>query len=97
MARAYLADIDRRAPVWSTVIFSVFAGFGWLYFLEKIPNPSDMVNNIQTMNLVSAGTYFDIGYGEGGWMWFWFRPVTLGMIIFFVYTLFSYESETQQE
>ena len=84
MARAYLADIDRRAPALATVFLSVFSGFGWRYFLEKMPDFSNINNHIQTLDLVFTTTYFDIGYGEGTWIWFWFRPVTIGLIIFFV-------------
>ena len=88
MAKAYLNDVDKRAPMLATVFFSVFSGFGWLYFLQKrlsIPDPAEYFHILGMSNDVS---YWDIGFGQGPWIWFWFRPMTLAFTLFFVLLYF---------
>ena len=84
MAKAYLSDLNPRLPVISTIFWSLFSGFGWLYFLmQKLENanPSDYLALLGAANNKS---YWDIGYGQGPWIWLWFRPLTLGVTGLFI-------------
>lgn len=83
MAKAYLKDVDRRAPVLATVFFSVFAGFGWLYFLQERLITTDPSAYYSLLSDAFNRSYFDVGYAQG-WIWFWFRPITLGLTLFFI-------------
>jgi len=84
MAKAYLSDVDRRAHLLATVFFSVFSGFGWLYFMQEKLNIPDPAKHFDILRMSNNVSYWDIGYGQGPWLWFWFRPLTLGFTIFFV-------------
>ena len=42
MAKVYLHDIDRRAPILSTIFFFVFSGFGWFFFIQKVLGTSNV-------------------------------------------------------
>ena len=90
MAKSYLHDIDRRAPLLATIFFSVFSGFGWLYFIHTpdqsehyydLPDQSEHYKLLYRSYLASDS---DIGNGRGPSIWFWFRPLTVGFTIFFV-------------
>jgi len=84
MAKAYLSDLNPKLPIISTIFWSLFSGFGWLYFLTlklENPNPSDYLDLFGTANNKS---YWDIGYGQGPWIWLWFRPLTLGVTGLFI-------------
>lgn len=84
MAKAYLKDIHKGAPILATVFFSVFSGFGWLYFLgQKIITP-DPAKHFSLLGTASNVSYWDIGYGQGPWIWLWFRPMTIAFTLFFV-------------
>ena len=80
MARAYLKDVDRRAPILATVFFSVFSGFGWLHFLGEKLTTLDPGKHLDILRASNDASYWDIGYGQGPWIWLWFRPLTLGVI-----------------
>jgi hypothetical protein len=84
MAKSYLRDIDRRAPLLATVFFSVFSGFGWLYFIQYISDTPDLSDHFIPLYKSSAASNYDIGNGQGTGIWLWFRPLTVGFTIFFV-------------
>jgi hypothetical protein len=84
MAKSYLRDIDRRAPLLATVFFSVFSGFGWLYLIQNISDTADLSEHFDLLYRSYAASDADIGNGQGLDIWFWFRPLTLGFTIFFV-------------
>ena len=84
MAKSYLCDIDRRAPLLATIFFFVFSGFGWLYFIQNIFDIPDQSEHFDLLYRSHAVSYDDIGNGLGPVIWFWFRPLTIGYTIFFV-------------
>jgi hypothetical protein len=84
MAKAYLSDVDRRAPLLATVFFSVFSGFGWLYFIKKVIDMPDISKHFDVISMAYNASYLDIGVGQSSWLWLWFRPITLGFTILFV-------------
>jgi len=83
MAKAYLKDVERCAPILATVCFSVFAGFGWLYFLQERIVATDLSAYYSFLSEAHDRSYFDVGYAQG-WIWFWFRPLTLGLTLLFI-------------
>ena len=83
MAKAYLSDINKRAHLVATLFFFVFSGFGWIYVLQqKLSSTTSAIFDI--LNKSNSISYFDIGYGQSGWLWLWFRPITLGFTLFFM-------------
>jgi hypothetical protein len=84
MAKIYLKDIDRRAPIFATVFFSVFAGFGWLCFLKEKLTTISSNTQLRMLSISYDASYADVGYGQGSWLWFWFRPMTLAFTLFFI-------------
>jgi len=84
MAKAYLSNIDNRAPIIATVFFSVFAGFGWLCFLKEKLAVSDPRRQLYMLGVSGDASFMDVGYGQGSWLWFWFRPMTVAFTLFFV-------------
>jgi len=84
MSRVYLSDIEKGAHRIATVFFFVFSGFGWVYFIQEKLTMFDSSKYTQLLLDVSKNTYWDILYGQGAWLWLWFRPLTLGFTIFFV-------------
>jgi hypothetical protein len=84
MAKAYLKDVDRRAPILATVFFSVFAGFGWLPFFREKLAVFDSSMQLDLLRISSDASYMDVGYGQGSWLWFWFRPMTVAFTVFFM-------------
>jgi hypothetical protein len=84
MARSYLAQIDSRAPMIATILFIVFAGFGWIYFLQQAGTISDLDQEWDALSRSVDVSYYDIGYGGTIELLLWFRPLTLGFAILFV-------------
>lgn len=85
MAKTYLHDLDKRIPALATVFWAVFSGFGWLYFLQqKIVGwgSTHTFSQFDLLHQVGYVSYLDVGLGQG-WLWFWFRPLTLGFTLFF--------------
>src|SRR5256712_172993 len=83
MAKAYLSDIDRRAHLVATISFFVFSGFGWLYVVQQKFSPGISINYLDILSKSYNITYFDVAAGQG-WLWLWFRPLTMGFTIFFI-------------
>jgi hypothetical protein len=84
MARSYLAQIDGRAPMIATILFTTFGGLGWIYFVQQADTFSDLDQEWSALSRSYDATYYDIGVGNGTWIWSWFRPLTLGFTILFV-------------
>jgi len=84
LAKAYLSDIDRRMPVLSTVLWGLFSGFGWLYFLSLKLTAEGHIDYLKLLGMTGDVSYWDVGYGQGPWLWLWFRPITLGMTGLFI-------------
>lgn len=84
MARSYLRFWDNRSAILATIFFFVFAGFGWFYLIDK--ELFNAIGNSYLENLIHTYyvSYWDTGIGQSAWIWFWFRPVTLGFSIFFL-------------
>jgi hypothetical protein len=86
MAREYLGDIDRRAPIISTLIFFIGAGFGWFFYVgEKFGFSliSGATDEYSLLNNASSASYWDVWSGQASWLWIWFRSITVGAILFF--------------
>jgi len=83
MANIYLKDIDRRTPILATIFFSIFAGFGWLYFLNQRITNADFSLYYKLLSETSDKSYWDVGFSQG-WIWLWYRPLTLGLTLLFV-------------
>jgi hypothetical protein len=84
MARSYLASIDIRAPMIATLLFTAFAGFGWIYFLQHAGTISGLDQEWDAIKRSWEASYYDIGSGVGSWIWMWFRPITVAFTILFV-------------
>jgi len=84
MANTYLGDVDRRLPTLATMIWSLFSGFGWIYFLREKLAMLDSSKHYDLLVRANDKTYWDIGYGQGPWLWLWFRPLTVGFTLIFV-------------
>ena len=81
MAKAYLYKSNKYAHLLSTIIFSAFSGFGWIFYYQ---NMQPLMSFNDTFNLFSISyiaTYFDIGVGQSQWLWLWFRPLTIDFIL----------------
>ncbi|MFX1517372.1 MAG: LamG domain-containing protein, partial [Promethearchaeota archaeon] len=81
MAKAYLTDVDKRAPVLAAVFFFVFSGFGWLDFLGRKLIPLGLSNQVKMLDASNSVSLGDIGHGPGPWVWLWFRPMTIAFMI----------------
>jgi hypothetical protein len=82
MSKVYLSDIDKRLASLATIFWGVFSGFGWLYFLgERLGNLGSS-NYYSLLFDTNNHSYWDVGYGQG-WIWLWYRPLTLGLTVFF--------------
>jgi len=65
MASAYLRDVDKQTPLLSTIIWTFFSGFGWIYVTyQKLTTSSDY---LKILDLVQSQTLLDIGYPPGFW------------------------------
>ena len=84
MAKAYLKNIDWRAPIIATSFFFVFAGFGWIYFLKEKLSMPELNAQLNILGISSDVSYMDVGYGQGSWLWLWFRPMTVSFALFFI-------------
>jgi len=84
MSREYLSDLDKRAHLFATAFFSVFAGFGWLHFIQQKLTLGASADYFNLLFATRFASFFDIHTGGSVLLWIWFRPITIGMIIFFV-------------
>lgn len=82
MAKKYLGEIDNRIPIVAAVFWTVFSGFGWIYFFkEKLGQPSMIQKDL--LRISYDATYADIGYGLSTNLWLWFIAMTVSFTIFF--------------
>lgn len=84
MAKQYLKEIDERLPVFATVFWSLFSGFGWIYFLQRKLENSTSIPQLDLILHANDKSYWDLMYGQSPWIYLWFRPITLGFTLFFV-------------
>ena len=84
MSKTYLFDHDKRAHLIATIFFFVFSGFGWLYFLQTKLENFLIFDSYRLLISSHFATLWDIGFGQSFWLWYWFRPITVGMTIFLV-------------
>ncbi|MEM2981370.1 MAG: hypothetical protein QW385_08440 [Thermoproteota archaeon] len=97
MAKAYLRDVDKHAPILATIFFFVFSGFGWFHFLKEKLQVSDPRIQFSLLVATNNVSYWDVGYGQGTWIWIWFRPITLGIAGLFVLLLFLIRMDTNKK
>jgi hypothetical protein len=82
MAVVFFKKIDDRLSMIATIMWFVFSGFGWLYFLqEKLSLTS--VSQTSLLYLTRDKSYADIGYGISTNLWIWFLPMTVSFTLFF--------------
>jgi len=84
MSKAYLVDIDKRAHRLATLFFTVFSGFGWLFFLQQKFSLEGNFDLFNLLDLTRYASYWDVEKAQGLWLLMWFRPVTLGFTLFFI-------------
>jgi len=84
LSKAYLDELDRKLAILSTVLWSLFSGFGWLYFFVLKLCPEGQFDLLRVHNFARRASFQDIGYGQGSCIWLWFRPLTLGITGFFI-------------
>jgi len=83
MSKSYLRDIHKRAHHIAIIFFFVFSGLGWLFFIQQNLSMLGESNYLDILRSVNQVTYWDTLNGQGPWLWFWLRPITLGFTIFF--------------
>lgn len=82
LANAYLKDIDPDLPILSTVIWFFFSGFGWLHYIQELCS-TEIANRKMLLSIVINRSYWDTLFGQGPWLWLFFRPLTLGFLLLF--------------
>ena len=78
MASAYLRRFDQRLPIIATAFWSIFGGFGWLWFLGKTLQTNAPFFDL--LILANDVSYLDISNPR---VWFWFVPMIPGFITLF--------------
>ena len=80
LAKRFLAGVDKRIPAISTIFFSVFSNFSFLYYLQlKLQGVEDPI--IQMLGHdVAHKAYFGTVYSVQAFSWF--VPQSLGFMIF---------------
>ncbi|MGB9614607.1 MAG: hypothetical protein ACPL3B_03790, partial [Fervidobacterium sp.] len=80
MSKQYLASIDNRLPILSTIIWSVFSGFSWVYLLKlKLEGAAGSeLNLLLQVNDKSNGLFW---YLTAKPQIFWFGPYTVSFAI----------------
>jgi hypothetical protein len=81
MAKSYLEHIDRRLPVLSTIFFSIFSGFAWIYLAQlKLTGTPQSVSSLFT--LVNNGAYNGAMYLAQPFLYY--VPLSISFTIFIV-------------
>jgi len=84
MCKCYLKRINQNLAPLATLFWTVFSGFGWVYCLRDFFGNHVKTDQYFDILLQDSGrTYFDTCYGNGPWVWLWYRPLTLGLTLFF--------------
>jgi hypothetical protein len=85
LAKEYLAPFDKRLPILSTMIWSLFSGFSWLYLFklkaEEAGGPQ--LNLLLQVNNKSNGIFWYLTKPEI----LWFDPSTVAFAIFMIQLL----------
>jgi len=72
---------DSEIAALSSLLFITFSGFGWLLLVRRLVLGVPLSEAVRGL---AEKTYWDIGYGMTAYIWLWFRPMTVGMIGFFI-------------
>lgn len=73
---------EKTVPLFATVIFSLFSGFGWIYY-SSLPNASSMAATLEASTIVQASQRTcDIIYST--WLPLYIAPYVVDSSIFFV-------------
>lgn len=82
LANKYLKDVDSSLPIFATMIWFLFSGFGWLHYIQ-MSIPHQTVSRAALLWIVSDRSYWDTLFGQGPWLWLFLRPLTLGFLLLF--------------
>lgn len=78
LAKSQLAGLSARAiPIVATGIFMFFGGLAWT---ELQNNAFGHPFQAASLTKLYAASYWDAQAGPAQFLWFWFRPVTLGVL-----------------
>jgi hypothetical protein len=69
MAKSYSESIDSRLPALSTVFFSIFSGFAWIY-LAKLKLTGSAQSELSLLSLVNDGAYNGAMYLAQPSLWY---------------------------
>ena len=91
MARRVFGE-DKRLSAISLLLFTFFAGLGWLYMFVNMPPLGEKTYD-ELMGLVFEKTYMDIRQGGIVDFVIWYRPRTVALLILLVimYSILTYE------
>ena len=81
LAKSYLERIDKRLPVVSTAIFSMFSGLSWIY-LAKLRLNGTPGTELDLLNSVNLGAW--AGAANTMLPIFWYVPISVSTTIFLV-------------
>lgn len=82
LANKYLKDVDPGLPIFATMIWFLFSGFGWLHYIQTTI-PHRTMSRVALLWIVSDRSYWDTLFGQGPWLWLFLRPLTLGFLLLF--------------
>jgi hypothetical protein len=80
MAKSYLESVDRRLPILSTVIYSIFNGFAWISLIRLKLNGTAQ-SEFSLLSLVNDGAFNGAMYSQQLW---YYAPLSLSLTILFV-------------
>jgi len=81
MAKSYLEDVDRRLPAISTIFYSTFSGFAWIYLTRL------KLDGVQGSILSLLGKVNDVAYNGAMYLaqpFLWYVPLSFSFTIFIV-------------
>jgi hypothetical protein len=77
LAKSYLRGLSSRMPLVATGIFMLFGGLAW----TQVQNTAfGQPFSASALVRLSNATYWDVQAGPAQSLWFWFRPLTLGIL-----------------
>ena len=94
VAKAIFRYSDRRLPALATLLFTFFAGLGWLYlFLKGLTYDG---THQELMRLAVQKTYMDIRHGGAVDFFLWYRPRSTALILLLM-LLYSVLTRTRRK
>lgn len=81
MAKSYLESVDARLPAVSTIFFSMFSGFGWIY-LAQLKSGSVGGTELSLLSLVNDKAYNGAMYLAQPFLWY--VPLSVSFTILIV-------------